>query len=323
MFIGARVAYIIGDKARLGVITSLGEDRHAIMLDGGNTVPVNPDRLRLANYWKDRTREKDVDTLRTYPRDTDALEIFRDKHGVLFGVAAMRSMWYWSNVHVFNNKLVLPKLVVSSNRSKYGSYKLDRGKRRGTLMASARNHNLQELFATLLHEMIHQYNFEIEWLQEHIFDPQYEGSHGHAFLKWLPIIQAKTGVKITITADPTQDVTIFDDRMEDEPTTEPFIFALVKPQDKWSGFVLKDKLDLTIFTGELGSALQRMIHNKDSNVYAGISKLRRVKQEFQNVRNGRINPHSLKNLPSSAVVKLAVSTAKPLDGWDLPALDTL
>ena len=320
MFIGARCAYVVLDKARLGVIIKLGEDHHLMKLDSGNVVPVNPDRLRLVNYWQDRLRERDADTLRTFQNNTDALEIFRSKKAVIFGPAAMRAMWYWGNHNVFHNALKEPKLLVSTNKKTYGRYRRERGKKFGSITASARNHNLYELFTTMLHEQTHQYNFEIDQPKGD-FDPQNEGVHGQIFLKWIPIIQQKAGVKITVKADPGGDVTEFDEGVGDEPTTQPFIFVLLNMRYGWVGLTVKDKTDLTMLTGELSSILNSMQPRaKDENIYAGISTLKRVKDEFKIVRNGTVNLNSIKSLPATSVVKLAAQHAKEIDGWRLPPM---
>lgn len=317
--LGNRVAYILSDQARMGVVTELNSSNAIIKLDNDQSIPVNPERLKLVNYWKNRNKEKLVEELKFYNINKSALEIFASKQAIIFGPAAMRAMWYWANHNVFNNKLKEPELIAANTKSKYGRYRLQRGKNLGHITASAINHNIRELFATMLHEMVHQYNFEIDWRQLNEFNPTTEGSHGQVFLKWLPIILAKTGMQITITGSTmVDDATIYGE--SDEPTTKAFIFVLIKPRDNWLGFVVKDEADLEVITGEMGSLLRR-IDATDSRVYAGRSNLARVKNEFPKAGlNGRINLNTVKRSPTPSVVKLAADTAEAIDGWTLPKI---
>lgn len=324
MFIGARVAYVLVGRARVGVVTKLEDDQAIVKLDNGQTIPANTDRLRLVNYWRDRVRDRDADEFRYYPNDTAAGEIFTNKRGATFGVAAMRAIWYWGNDVVFNRELHEPKLVFSQGQGKYGEYKIERGKMLGRIRASAANHNMYELASTMLHEMVHQYNFEIDRPAGR-FDPKFEGSHGKIFMQWLPKIRERTSIVIGVKGKPIEDVTYFDSDTSDELITKPFIFAIIRFRKHWYGFTLGSEQDLIRMTGEIGSLLRRQsVEETDPQVYAGISTLNRVKNTFIKAgRGGAVNLRRLNQGQPPPIIKLAVRTARPIDGWNLPDVEQL
>lgn len=317
MFVGARVAYAVANKARVGVVMELDGDRALLRLDNAQEIPVRTDRLRLVNFWQDRVRDRDVDEFRYYPEGIHPIDIFNSNKAIKFGKAAMLSMWLWINQNIFSSELKLPEFRVSESargrsfgRCKY----LGRGKG-CRIYVTGQNHNIGILFNTMLHEMIHQYNFEIDYEKKREYDPNSEGTHGAAFFKWVSFIRDRTSVIIDITAGDKDDTEFGE---ISEATTKPFIFVLFRPVNNWLGFIVKNEDDLDTIDGEMGSYLRR-IKARDSRVYAGISNLSRVRNAFANAgTNGRINLKTIKSAPPIAIIKLAVNTAKPVDGWELP-----
>jgi len=327
MFVGARVAYTLSGSSRLGVVTKLGSSVY-VQFDGTDrALPINPSYLQLVNYWRDRRKEIPASELKFYPKNTEALDIFRSKQAINFGISTIRGIWHWANLHVFNSRLQEPAFAISAQKLKYGFYQLKRGQRVGTLTLTERNHSMYELFATQLHEMVHQYNFEIDWLQERNFNPNVEGSHGHTFLQWIPKVKAVTGITITVKGDPNSDDTEFADT-KDELTTKPFIFALINLNNnphlpaRWVGYTMANERELSTFTAKARQTL-RSTGAEDTSVYAGLSKLKRVQGEFNSTQKGNFNPKAIKTLPSAAVVRLAVETGEPVEGWKLPKLNIL
>jgi hypothetical protein len=311
MEIGARVAYVLGNDCRLGVLARLENDRATLELDNKKFSIVDPNRLHLVDYWKDRNSQTAFDRFREIPANTPLLDIFKSKKAIVFGEAAMRAMWYWGNHNVFSDKLKEPSLVVSNHKRLYGRWKSGRGSP-PTIMCSSRNHSRVELFSTMLHEQIHQYNFQIE-APEGTFDRS-EGTHGAAFKRWIPIIAEKTnGVKINLLAD-SEAVDADFDNPEEEPTTQQFIYAVVYTGKGWIGFQLANRRDLDSFAG---ATRQLLIHNQspDIRIYAGISNLTRVRRELYSAKRGSFNINKVKSNVSTAILHLLQNTAKPIEGY--------
>jgi len=316
MDVGTRAAYSIRNVARVCVVTHPVDNRSVtVKFDNGKVANVPTARLSRVDYWRDRNSEVDLDQLKKIDPTLSTLEIFKRKRAIVFGAAAMRAMWYWGNLHVFNNKLREPEFVVGEHKGFYGRYRKQRGHTIGTIWASrTRNHSIAELFATVIHEQIHQHNFEVE-MPAGDFNPA-EGSHGAAFRHWIPIIKEKAGIIITITGDANKDTAEYADPSE-EGKTQPFIFALLHFNHGWLGFILKNQHELDSFSG---TARQALIMNQsdDRKVYAGISNLKRVKSGLYNAKQGQLNLRRAKHNVSASIVHLIKNTAQAIPGYLLP-----
>jgi hypothetical protein len=316
MDVGTRVAYSIRNVARLCVVIhQLDNSVVTVEFDNGKKTNAPLNKLYRVDYWRDRVNEKPLDELKQIPPTMATLEIFKRKRAIVFGAAAMRAMWYWGNVHIFNHKLHEPAFVVGEHMGFYGRYRKPRGHTVGTIWASrARNHSIAELFATVIHEQIHQYNHEVE-LAAGEFDLR-EGSHGASFRRWIPIVQQKAGIVITVTGDANKDAAEYED-ISEEGKTKPFIFALLHFNHGWLGFVLKDKHELDSFSGAATQALI-LYKSDDRKVYAGISNLARVKSGLYNAKQGQLNLRRAKHNVSLSVVHLVKNTAQSIPGYLLP-----
>jgi hypothetical protein len=287
--IGSRVAYVLAEKARCGVVVGIDGDLFTIKLDDGKTKlnVSNNNRLHLINYWRDLIREVSVDKLPLLSDDKTAMEIFKSNRPIVFGVAAVRAMWYWANKNVFNGVLKEPTFHITSSKKTFGKW----WPNKKLMELSLRNMSSKQLFGVVMHEMIHQVNSEYEWPRgEYNLN---EGGHGAGFQRWIPIVKDITGVKVAQFVD-TQDKDVDNSEKGKEPKTKSFIFACCNLyKEYYYGYILPDKETLETFASRL-RAFQRQ-HNPggDGRVYAGISDSARIKREFLPLTTGNARTYKI------------------------------
>ena len=316
MEIGSRVAYILNSKARCGVVIDVKGDNLAIKLDDGTTtLNVGHNRVYQIDYWKDVKRECDANKLRQLPDDMTCLEIFRRNKPITFGLAAIRAMWYWSNKNVFDGKLKEPVFAVTSSRKHLGMFYNTYGKRTAKIEISTHNTSFKEMFNVVLHESVHQMNREYEY-HKGIYNYK-EGAHGAGFLRWIPIVKAKTGITISVLVDRINSETEYKEtEIAEEVKTKPYMFAVANlSKDSYFGFVVPDEDTLEILSSRL-RALMRM-NNIHGRVYAGTSNLTRLRQVFNTVTTGNastVNWKRVKAFPP-AMLELLKTNFKPVEGF--------
>jgi hypothetical protein len=145
-----------------------------------------------------------------------------------------------------------------------------------------------------------------------------EGYHGKSFQRWMPIIKEKTGIQVTLTADPAKSDTDFN-KAENEQKTKPFIFALANLWKKYYyGFVVPNEEVLD----ELSSRLRRIIrkHDTGGRVFAGTTDLARAKLSFINVPAGNVDNFVIKfsNYIPPPLFILIKQNFKPIAGYNGP-----
>ena len=308
MFIGARVAYNFGGVSRAGVVTAASFDRCMVKFDSLNSVEVSPERLQLINFWKTKKNPVEIGTFRAFPPNTDPMTIFKSKKAIIFGQAGIRAVWHWANNIVYDNKMHEPNFAVINSSAVYGRYEYGHNKSIMQISAS-KCHSMLEFTETIVHEMIHQMNQEVEHANY-----AEEGGHGASFLRWIPIIRAKTGLNINVKGDAANDVTEHDDEtISQETKTKPFIFIIIKSKTQYLGF-LTDRDNL----GSVYAGLLTLANNNgwDEKIYAGISDFARVKAELNNTNNGTL-PRKFKTF-SVGLVGMLGKTCKPITGYYPP-----
>jgi hypothetical protein len=311
MFIGARVSYTYDNKARAGVLVGLEGSNAHVKFDDDSVGSIPTERMQLINNWKTYKKPKENGVFKTFLISTPPLKIFTSKKPVQFSVGGMRSVWYWANNEIFGNKLKEPNFVPTMSRSTWGKYST---KGRILNVSTVKCHSFLEFTNTLVHEMIHQMNFEVEHIDTHK-----EGTHGASFLRWVPIIKQKTGLVITVLADSSLDETEHDEKTaEGESKTSTFIVVCFRIGKYWYALNVDKKDNLS---GIYAAAVNYLHNFRDtSKVYACMSDLTRVKNEAIICKNGNF-PRQLKSAFSTGLVTLLEKTCKPITGYRPPELN--
>jgi hypothetical protein len=316
MEIGSRVAYILSEKARCGVVVAIADDVYSVKLDDNTTtLRVGPDRLYQIDYWKTIKREADASKIKQLPDSASCLDIFKRKKPMVFGTAGIRAMWYWANHNVFQGKLTEPTFKLSTSRKNLGMWYY----KPRVMEISLRNISFLDVFSVVLHECVHQMN-QLEEMRGEL-DPR-EAGHGAGFLRWIPIIQEKTGVKISVLCDMTKRDTEVDEvTHESEPKCPPFIFAIanLKMNDYW-GFLVDSEEVLESLASRLR---QIMMHNRETNgrVYAGTCNLARVRRELQKVPSSNVGSFKIGTPIQPPILQLVKKNYKPIEGFYGPDKD--
>lgn len=108
-------------------------------------------------------------------------------------LATVRKLWYEYNRLVFGNNLYEPIIRITRARNYYGKFvcrESDGGKTLVLLISGPLHVGSGGLNDTVLHEMIHQWQWENGYK---------ENEHDETFTQWLPKIQEKTGITLQDT----------------------------------------------------------------------------------------------------------------------------
>lgn len=110
-------------------------------------------------------------------------------------LAILRRLWSEYNELVFGGRLSLPVLRITRGRRYFGKSVVresDGGKAIVLLISGPCNTELADLRDTLLHEMIHQWQYE---------NGLKLNEHDETFTQWLPKIKEITGIELQNTWD--------------------------------------------------------------------------------------------------------------------------
>lgn len=198
---GARLAVITSSKETMCGV-SLGADGNtvSVALDNGKHQNLSKGLLYPVIYWKPLRRLVSLSRVNYKFPKVNWIDIFKSKNVVEYDWPLPLCMVLWANKHVFNGELNVPEISFRAGglRSKFAGMFVYNANSDGTLILNkARLLSYSQLFSTVLHEMVHQYNFNIDYRRDHKFIPSAINVHGSMFTKWIPIIEGKTGVKIT------------------------------------------------------------------------------------------------------------------------------
>lgn len=128
-------------------------------------------------------------------------------------------LWMYTNVALFNGKLRKPAFKFNANLNVLGMCHNSGVKEGGTTLIEISKRNMASLnfYETLVHEMVHQYNFEINKRND---------NHGPLFLMWKDDVKSKVGLKLEPTADLIQlDMKV--DLSSERKSKKPHYYAIV------------------------------------------------------------------------------------------------
>ena len=115
-----------------------------------------------------------------------------------FDIQLLEGMWYWTDHNIFGRRMSRPQLSIVDDRSAAGWYNVDAN---AILISRDRNRTARNIFSTMLHETIHQFNYQIDRVNtKDITDPRERSRviHGEYFMRWVGVIKRKTGVSIDV-----------------------------------------------------------------------------------------------------------------------------
>lgn len=117
-------------------------------------------------------------------------------------VIVLFSMWLYANHLIFGGKLKAPAIKLNGSLKYLGLCHSTALNGEPTLIEiSKRTISSANAFGTMVHEMVHQFNFEIAWKDKKAQESLKRDGHGEYFTMWQAPIFAKTGVKIEQFAD--------------------------------------------------------------------------------------------------------------------------
>ena len=207
MKIGSRVLVNTGKgRFRLGIVTHGVGNTMTVTFDSGVVATKSVTSMRICLYFAQLIKnEVDQDWLDKYsqrikPADYDMKTFFLLKKSQICSLPLITSMWYYANSYVFQSKLQLPMLKAGTpKKSMLGLYQY-RPSGDTIYISKVGLPTCKEIWGTLVHEMVHQYNYRIDWLQEKTFDPN-SGGHGRTFMRWQPIVKELAGVPLSVKHD--------------------------------------------------------------------------------------------------------------------------
>lgn len=199
--------------------------------------PMSSSRCRTAQYWMKNVKpvtpqwlhDRDVDLSPLNDPDFKLIDVFKSKRHIQYGSPLLRAVWYYANHVVFKDELSEPHLVIKGI-GPVGQYQYG-GHGRGTIIVNpSHNQSALAVTVTVVHEMIHQYNYEVDYRRDHSWTPSPVGSHGDVFKKWIPIVASKLGIEITWKKDAIEDDVTYDaDSLSHErPRSKPEYVLLIE-----------------------------------------------------------------------------------------------
>lgn len=234
--VGTRV--IVGslkdaDKFLLGIITADTGSKFKVKLDSDKEITSSLSRITPCTYYAKflprGVNKAWVEENKKFlkPVTFDVHAYFLQKKGAVVTVPLITSMWYWGNHYLFHNKLTLP--ILRSRTPRRGQsgcyqYKASSPDKDILCLNSATLNTFYEIFETEMHEMVHQYNYRIDWLEKKQFDPA-GGAHGNTFFSWRGPLQQIARVKLTKLHDLTK--TELEELDEEAPKSKEPLYVLV------------------------------------------------------------------------------------------------
>ncbi len=149
------------------------------------------------------------------------------------------SMWLYINEVVWNGELKPPAFRITASSKLLGVCYPTALKGEKTLIEfSKKNVSSKSLFDTIAHEMVHQWQFEIE-AKDRSKLPLINTNAGHGpdFMEWAPVLEEKIGVKLNRFADMVA-LTDVDVMQDTKNRQEPFYYGILEfpAQDSASEF---------------------------------------------------------------------------------------
>jgi len=143
------------------------------------------------------------------------------------------AMWSYANNVGFGGKLKPCKLVIDNNQT-FGTCANTRPKT--TITISRKNKSVHNYWNTVVHEMVHQQNFEIDiFKSKAILDSILRDGHGPEFMKYAPHMQSKLNTKIEALADMNDiqfNMELREEDLSKSKTRETYFFVVHFPIDE-------------------------------------------------------------------------------------------
>jgi hypothetical protein len=301
--VGSRVLVEFDSSQHTGSIASINNDECRVSIDGfpfpKSFVDTHLQFVEPINSWY-KANPKSI----TKRVDKSPLDLFLQATPKRFDINAAYAMWLWANMHIFNSSLQTPNIVDSMSKMKTLHPLIDSilGKKTknltGLCVSGAGSNkisiyanlktiiSLKGLFETIVHEMVHQYNFT------HNLDD----GHGPNFMKWAPTIKRIAHIELSVYHHRNMDSFNMDDDVntakdtidghpanlvdssifgpapneQDYEKVKPFYIILVRVQGAWTGFWVDDAGKMA----ELKSSIPQnsVAYVRQSDLY-GIRKL--------------------------------------------------
>lgn len=238
MLVGTRVLVSFTNSKYLGIVVNM-DSKCLVMLDDGREKTVSTNKLTPIVYFNKVTNAVNTKWLtenKNYIKDADfnTHTYFLRKSPVIVSITLLKCMWYWANKYVFKESLVLPILKTKTKkRTQAGSYYYIPGPPDKDIIGVniGGNNTLFECFSTLLHEMVHQYNYRIDFLEKRTFDPN-SGGHGKTFFAWRGPLAQIARVPLTLNHDASQiSVDDADKSSESVVKAKNPMFVLISSKD--------------------------------------------------------------------------------------------
>lgn len=216
----------------LGIVTRKEGDKVTILTDKNTKIvdtwtPAS-DSFQQVVYWKEVPKSfKNPVPLEKYFDYTPVKALFKENTKVVATPVLLKAMYIYANEHGFDGKLTMPELKVTDNRRLRGTYFNGQHPGDGQINISNLNSSYALLFKTVVHEMCHQYNYEIEYMDGLITkqDISIAQGHGPVFEKVAEKIGKKLGVKIERFYDNTlKNVEV---NAKNAKKTSPYCFILM------------------------------------------------------------------------------------------------
>ena len=225
--VGTRVAHVNAEGVtKLGVVVARNRvlyDRNMTEFWGRKNLTTAtyyvPDRMHYVvkaylNYKKPYSHSTRGQLVRpsflsdeelTLPRGvklttSSPLEIFTSTRPIRrTGQMFLLSMWCWAEAYVFGGRMEPPSIIMRTRDHRLGMYINNAAGATAILISEALNHP-RTIFKVMLHEMIHQHNYEVEGFRAGATgDELARLAHGEIFTKWIPHVKNKTGIQTQIT----------------------------------------------------------------------------------------------------------------------------
>ncbi len=244
--IGSRVAYVLDKKPLLGTVINVPSGGNALVsLDKvktfkrGEGVSIPEPLLTPINVMTEAKRGFDYSKIK--PTNKTPLQLFTQTGSRQFSLIAGRAMWSWVNFHVFHGKLqhypvFIDKHLSNASKTYEKLKKIDptgvcymEGNTVYIYLSMKAFININAMWATVCHEMVHQYCFE---------NNENDG-HGPYFQRWYKPF--KEICHVDITQYHYKDADAFaEDQGEDKDTVPEFYILLMSSGGVFVGIAAKN-----------------------------------------------------------------------------------
>jgi hypothetical protein len=269
MQVGSRVVFLNSKGLRLGSVIKEVNNLFYVSFDSNpfnhnNLVPLPANVLQEVNYWITK-RVRDPSQLKY--TDKPPLDLFLQKGTKRFDIIAARAMWGWVNLHLFNSALKIyptftnklsdiDPIVRKKFKNATGLCVYMGNKNTITIYLNPKSLvNLNSFWNTLVHETIHQYNFE------HGLDD----GHGPNFIKWKGAVKSICHTNLDVTHDlRNDDYDIEDGEIVDADKVPEYYILVIRQKSVYVGIASADIKVIQRIKSDLGAQYTTYIRKANS-----------------------------------------------------------